>query len=369
MEDKMKSLKAQIISMLIVLLLSCSNSKSEENMTFRGDIQRTGVYNTQSIVSTPTLKWKFKSNKYIESSPAISKDYVFFASGDHNVYALDNKIGKLLWNFETGDNSDCSPALNDGFLYFGDGDGCFHSFDAKTGIEIWKYKTDNQIDSSPAINDGVAYFGSGGNLYAIDIESGNEKWNFQTGNNIDSSPAISENLVLIGDDSSNLYAIQIDTGQKKWVFNTGEKFIEPNPSISNNIVYFGCGKKIYAVEITTGKEKWSYELEYYIRSYVTIKDNYIYFSAGDRYEEILFAFDTNSLQVKWQNKTMDITSSPIVGGKNIYIGCKDGLYALDIDSGKILWKYETEDSIYSSPVLYNKMLVFGCHDGFLYAIE
>lgn len=54
----------------------------------------------------------------------------------------------------------------------------------------------------------------------------------------------------------------------------------------------------------------------------------------------------------------------------VYFGSEDGnLYALDAQTGKLKWRYQTGDSIYSSPTVANGMVYFGSHDNKLYAVD
>src|SRR5210317_631668 len=53
----------------------------------------------------------------------------------------------------------------------------------------------------------------------------------------------------------------------------------------------------------------------------------------------------DSLKLKWSFKTEgDILSSPVLGGGKIFIGSTDGfMYALKIEDGSLVWKFDSED--------------------------
>jgi outer membrane protein assembly factor BamB len=57
---------------------------------------------------TAKLLWAFQTKGLIVSSPAVLEDpkqgvgYVFFASADGGVYAVNTQTGDQLWRFDTG---------------------------------------------------------------------------------------------------------------------------------------------------------------------------------------------------------------------------------------------------------------------------
>ena len=152
----------------LLLLIGCGKlEKSPKEAMFRANLQRTGVYDTRGVHQLSELKWKFKTEGVVFSSPAIADGVVYFGSGD-NLYSVDIKTGQEKWKFKTEGEVNSSPAIAHGVVYFGSDDGNLYAVDIRTGQERWKFKTEDGVASSPAIADGVVYFGShDGNLYAV----------------------------------------------------------------------------------------------------------------------------------------------------------------------------------------------------------
>ena len=52
----------------------------------------------------------------------------------------------------------------------------------------------------------------------------------------------------------------------------------------------------------------------------------------------------------------------------VYVGGPDALWALDVESGRALWKFGTGKMVGSSPVVNTHLsrLYVGCEDGYLY---
>jgi outer membrane protein assembly factor BamB len=71
------------------------------------------------------------------NGPGINKGpTVYFGSSDGNLYALDAISGSLKWKFKTNGIINTSPALYDGIVYFGSWDTYMYAADAQTGKEI-----------------------------------------------------------------------------------------------------------------------------------------------------------------------------------------------------------------------------------------
>jgi hypothetical protein len=56
-------------------------------------------------------------------------------------------------------------------------------------------------------------------------------------------------------------------------------------------------------------------------------------------------------------------------GPRLYFGGKDGLFAVDAESGKQLWLFETPDPVVSKPLIFGTTVVCGCHGGKLVAVD
>ena len=193
------------------------NSTNSATSVFHAGASHTGVYSGENYSSLGNLKWKFKSQGKIFSSPAISNGIAYIGSADYNLYAVDIKTGKLLWKFTTGGAVHSSAAINGSTVCFGSFDGYYYCLDAKAGTLKWKFKTGGEklvgtkglwtmkphdqymndlydfFLSSPVFsNDNLTvYFGSSdGNMYALNTVNGKLKWTFKTKGLIHTTPAL-----------------------------------------------------------------------------------------------------------------------------------------------------------------------------------
>jgi len=69
---------------------------------------------------------------------------IYFGSYDDHVYALDAGTGEEKWRYGTDSWVYSSPAVTDGIVYVGSNDGYMYAFDAETGDVKWKYKTEGE---------------------------------------------------------------------------------------------------------------------------------------------------------------------------------------------------------------------------------
>ena len=176
-------------------------------------------------------------------------------------------------------------------------------------IILWKVKTEGQVISSAAVVDGFVYIGSSdNNLYAINAFSGDVKWIYKTEGPVNSSPLVAQGKVMFLSYDGFFYALNQADGKLVWKFKTG------------------------------GESKFK------------VKD---YFNGSFKPDFWDFYL-----------------SSAIINNEVVYFGSSDSnIYALDVASGKLVWKYKTGGSIHSSPAIYKNSLVFGSWDSNIYCLD
>jgi len=239
--------------------------------------------------------------------------------------------------------------------------GVYENIEIEKPVLKWKCNLNGTALSSPAINDGVAYIGSGDNsLYAIDAEDGHVKWKFATNGAIHSSPAISNKTVFFTSNDGNFYAVDAKKGKEKWSFKTGG---EKQYSAIN---LFG-----FDTDSVVAADPW----DIYLSSPV-IEQGMVYFGSGDSH---IYALDENTGKLAWKYKTNDVVhSSPAISNGVVYCGSFDSkMYALDAKTGKEMWSFQAEldekyhlmCGIQTSPTVYNGVVYFGSRDAYVYAVE
>ena len=351
---------------------------------FRGDPQHTGIYEGRGVPHFNKVKWKFHTDGYIVSSPAVANGVAYVGSTDHNLYAIDSATGALKWKFKTNSRITSSPAVASGLVYIESYDGNFYAVDAVNGTLRWKFQTAGEhrfagkhlhgalptgetmpdpFDfylSSPNLWNGAVYFGSGdGNVYALDAGSGRLKWKFQTGDVVHASPAISDGRLFIGSWDSYFYALDALTGREVWRLKTGEDpdihnqvGIQSSAAVVDGLVYFGCrDSNFYAVDVKNGQTKWKFNNKgSWVIASPAVQDGKVYFSTSD--SGMFYALDalSGSEIFALNFKGWPMFSSPAIAGHMLYIGSHEGmLNSIDLAAQKLAWTFQTDGSRQNGP--------------------
>ena len=225
----------------------------------------------------------------------------------------------------------------------------------------WAFKAGGPIVTSPAIADGVVYIGAlDGHLYAVDQETGKEKWNFKSRMPIASSPAVAGDALYFVSSAGSLAALDIKTGQPKWVY-----------AVEYERKFEAKNLHGYPSATQTIPDAWDL-----FTSSPAVANGKVYFGSGDGN---VYAVDAQTGALLWKFPTKDVVhSSPAVVNNTVYIGSWDSyLYAIDADSGQEKWSFKSgEDNtihnqvgFQSSPTVVDGTVYVGCRDAHVYALD
>lgn len=349
-------------------------------------------------------KWKFETKGPITSSAAVAGGLVYFLSWDGGCYALEATTGNLGWRFATQyekhfeakglhgqepkeqtipdafDFFSSSPAVSKDRIYFGSGDGNVYALDARSGALVWKFATNGIVHSSPAVVENTVYIGSfDSNLYALNADTGKELWRFQGGQDpvkhnqvgFTSSPAVVEDVVYVGCRDGHLYALAAKDGAKKWDFSAKPAWISATPAVRGDSIYIGTGSSLQFVGLKreTGETKFSYDMKTGVFSSAAIAGDLAYVgNANGR----LQAFDIHSGKLAWEFQT-EASKSDV-----LKILKPDGSFSENMaaetfhdfeDMYVLMHRRFSVGAIMSSPVVDRSEVYFGSADGFVYALH
>lgn len=175
---------------------------------------------------------------------------------------------------------------------------------------------------------------------------------------------------------------------KLWKFKTNGKIYASIASDEKNVYVGSTDSCFYSLNKENGKENWRYKTGGSINSTALIKGKYIYFSS---YDGFFYKLNKKNGALVWIFKTEGekrhkikdyfdhkryfedfwdfYQSSPLISNNMIFFGCGKKFYAIDINSGKEIWSYETEGSVHSSPAIKDNKIVFGSFDSKVYCLD
>lgn len=239
--------------------------------------------------------------------------------------------------------------------------GVYASSNPGLGTVAWRFKTGGRVVSTPLPVGDAVYVGStDGSLYSVNRSDGSLRWKFDTRGPVNSSPAFHDGVVFAGSVDGRFYAVDAGTGKVKWTFSTEGERRFTAPGIHGAI---------------PRTERMPDPFDVFLSS-PAIAGETVYFGSGDNH---VYALDVVTGTLRWKFKTGDVVhASPAVAGGVVYIGSWDrNMYALDAATGREIWRHQTgnDTTIYnqigiaSSAAVANGIVFFGCRDGHFYAVD
>jgi len=353
----------------------------------------TRVTNAALFKSIAGVQWKVQTQGAIRGSACVTSDRVYFGSADGNLYAVAKKSGDVVWTFAAGGAISSTPALAQGMLFCTGRDRHIYAVDAATGKQRWKFKTGDLLphiwgweyfQSTPVVERNVLYVGAGdGICYALQASDGKVLWQFKTKGRIRSTPVVYDKSLLVAGYDGVLYVLDKTTGTEQWRFETegahlkSEDFgwdrnaIDATPMISNGKIVFGSRDgNVYCVDMATKKQLWKFTYgPTWSLSSPLVNDGKVFVGWSDN--NLFSAIDLQTGKAVWKYEAGDyVYSSPVLAGNTVMVGSSDEkFYGFDAATGKLQWSFKTQGSIYSSPVMDGATVYIGSDDGAMYALQ
>ncbi len=280
--------KIGLVSILCSALMACSATDDEENdPTLAAEL--TEINETFS----PKVIWEKSvgdgvNNYFSRLKPAIAYGKVFSASRMGDVYAFDTQTGKKIWHVNLSKNNSDSG-------FFSSGKSALLAGGPTTGINKLFIGSEN------------------GDVYALDADDGSIAWQGQVKGEVISAPAIDNGMLVVNSASGILKAFNASDGQEIWQVEQDVPALTLRgisaPVLAGGGAIVGASDGTLTVYILeTGQQGWTAEI-------------------GE-------ASGSTELE-----RVIDIDSKPLIYRDKVYaISAKGHLIALDLRSGRVLWK-------------------------------
>ncbi len=366
-------------------LLQATDGPGGPGTVWRGNLHRTGSYDSRGVAELDGVKWRFDTGGPVRSSPVVFDGAVYVGSSGGHFHALDAEAGREKWRVPVEGGVVSSACVVDGVVYFGANDRRLYAVDAADGSVLWRAQGSGPISTSPAVAHGLVFMEG---PVGFDAANGEEVWRqkgvrfrgygderlssvallprlliqngdvclieearFIVGNggawsahNVD---AVAEGLILeatsnvgggIGAGGASLIARDLETGQQRWQKVTSlsgdvatvREVLLCSPAVWERKAYIGSDHgEMYCLDLDSGEELWSFQAGGAIRSApsVSARDGVLYFGCDDGH---LYALDARTGKPGWQFRTGGkIGCSPCPADGAVYVGSDDGnVYAL-----------------------------------------
>jgi len=165
--------------------------------------------------------------------------------------------------------------------------------------------------------------------------------------------------------------VQANNGKTLWDLEMSKgalgNAIYSSPMKDENVLYSTSENgNVSAIDINTKNLLWETNIGQSSRSSPLKVGNTVYIGSSDG----LYALDKETGKVLWDNEIGAVFSKPAFFNSIVYCGSTNGkIYGFDSENGDMKFSFEIDEEIYCSPVTNDRVLYIGSNDGFLYAID
>jgi parallel beta-helix repeat protein len=357
---------------------------------FNHDPQHSG-FSTSDAPDSPNLQWVFTGPTRL-TSPSVANGTAVVVSWEPTVYALHVNTGDILWSYDI-QGIPSQPVIANEMVFVsvkffgGGGDYIVYCFDIHSGDKLWDWHANSiewledqftSYDASPvtAANNGVyfilnSYGGDTNFVFSLDDGSGDLIWNANITDSrnyyINASLAVTDDRIFY---STNhyLWCLNEVNGDILWNFHLDQLIFYSAPSVSEDKVFIGndYSPDFYCLNVTTGDVIWqqTFNQDY---TYMTpsISDDKVIVAANEAmgFGDPIYALDVNSGNVLWRDDYLALViSTPAVADNKVFCTHSNGtIRALDLNNGNFLWKFTASDTYMgwheSNAIAYGKLFV------------
>lgn len=239
--------------------------------------------------------------------------------------------------------------------------------DRKTGERLWSKKVDGYFGPHTVWNGVLFSEDNSGNVIALNADDGIQLWKKNFGYRVVTGCAASgAYFALYNYGKSIISAVAAKSGSVKWrsILQVGN--YEIPPVCANGHLYVSTEKGVYVLDASTGKILGVIPGQ---NPSLAVSQDRVYFNSF--FNKTVTAVDLKTFKTLWTREmeasATAIRSYPILAGDVLFTFTDAGIFALDADSGKTLWKYTKKGRFESGAVADGKL--FAVSDSGFYAFS
>ena len=271
------------------------------------------------------------------------------------------------------------PVVKGGEVYATQGPGQL-AVEAATGRTKWFIENEEEGSAqvTPSVDDQHVYLSIPfGRFIALERSTGVEVWRFQAKDRLDASSVLVDGRIYVGSaEAKTFYCLDAATGTLVW---EKQLDLEPNsiPTVAEGIVVFSIHDldsprtDFIALDSATGEQIWRTPNTLGSTSPSIMGDRVI-IGGGDFFA---YALDLRTGREIWKSEVIDkfsTRSMPALAFGDVFLADRIGnIYRLDGETGERKWFFDdTEGTMdQSAPIVAGKTLYIGSGAGFLYGVD
>jgi len=275
---------------------------------------------------------------------------------------------ELVWVEES------SSAVGETIIYFGTLDGELNALAVSDGRRLSSKRF--RYPPTPAYANGnliIALRFGENTLFNINPGPGLQlstiRW-YQDAGDIQSEPLITPDGIVITSLDNHIDLYSFENRVKLWTFTTDDQ-IHSSPTFANGAIIFGCDDgHVYSIDQTDGTLNWKVNAGASVQSTASysVDLEMVFIGSSDN---SLYALDIDTGHIIWKYET----AGPLLNGiatdeRHVIFGSTDRhLYCLDAASGEKRWTFKAKSVISTNPIIAVDKVIFGSLDHFLYILD
>ena len=379
----LKRIRVSILCLMLSVVTGCGFSDWVRN-PFGDDEDPRAPAELLDVVSETTINRNWRINvgngqgdSYKKLTPVVDGGFVFAASDDGEIIAVNNINGDLMWQTEVENSITGGVGAGDGIVMIGTEAAELIVFNQSNGEEVWRASVSSEILSQPKTNGDIVVAQTvDGKLIALNREDGMQRWTYETtlpaltlrGT---SSPILtSEGTVVAGFSNGILVSVAAEDGIYVWeervAVPDGQYDIERVIDVDGELLVDGSRilaasyqGNLMAFDIASGQIVWGMEAS----SYHGMDQGFgnIYYSDDKSH---LIALRNNSSDVVWQNEELqyrDLTAPKTISNYVAIADYEGYLHLVSQIDGRIVGRTRIDNDGIRSNLIDDdgKLIVYG----------
>ena len=343
------------------------------------------------------LKWSINLDTPFATAPVVVGDWVYIATSDGRLVALDAASGKVRWETPLGAPPNGMPAMDGERLYVALPDERLLALDMETGETRWSLSTTGALISSPVVVNGAVYVLSAqGRVISADALTGEKLWEADVAKGWSASAVTWTGDRLLVTTAKEISYFDVLSGENYFTYHLLAGSVLGAPAVLGREAYVAINiGGILALDIdatesfgsqpirriwgslwlrglaprppTPSGLSWVYFVGEPMVAPPAVTEQALYFGTSSGQ---VVALDLESREPRWIFQAAGaVLGAPAVGGETLYMGAGDHLHAFSTDTGEVQWSFQTRRRI-SSDVVITADAIYVIDEGAnLYAIE